>query len=82
MGTTVQVRAHEVREGDFIPGLDNGYVIEVEHGDDFTYPTRNDYASRVSDEMVCITYNDADGGENYLLMLADSRLTINRPDAS
>lgn len=59
------MQASEVRAGDTIPGLDNAYVIDVETTEvsSFTGP----YAFSLG-ELTVITFNDAEGGEGYLIL--------------
>ena len=52
----VTIKAKKVRRGHTIPGLDNAYVIEVEN-------ERSGF-----EEGVRITFNDALGGEGYLIV--------------
>lgn len=60
---TKTVKAKKVREGDFIPGLDNAYVFED--------PERTEYD-------ITILFNDAEGGEGQLVCAHDMPITIQR----
>jgi hypothetical protein len=62
---TKTVKAKKVREGDFLPGLDNGYVFEVEKAADY-------------DLHVVIWYHDVNGDENYITTWPDNQITIRR----
>lgn len=69
----------KVRQGDYLTGLDNGYVIEVDHD-----PVMSSYAghgqyARIGDGLVLVTFNDADGGEGYLLAAPDMPVTVRTP---
>jgi hypothetical protein len=73
--TTIKIAASEIREGDYIPGLDNGYVVEdPEHDPDF----RDRYNMGLGRGKVCITFNTAEEDEAYLLCPPDMPVTINR----
>jgi hypothetical protein len=61
------VKARKVREGDFIPGLDNAYV--------FTAPQESDTNP---DYFVKILFNDQDGDEGCLDVQKDMPITIKR----
>lgn len=66
----VTIKAKKVRRGHSIPGLDNAYVIEVERQDGYmTIPGGySRYTTAASDDIVLITFNDAQGGEGYLMV--------------
>lgn len=74
------IKASQVREGDYIPGLDNGYVIQDPEVNDgyLSYPATSTggYNVAMPSDTVVITYHDADGEECYLLLPSDSRLTV------
>lgn len=74
MKETQQVKAHEVEDGDFIPGLDNAYVFEV----DFSGDLRTQDNVSVTSGMVTITAHDQNGDEITLILPPESRLTISR----
>jgi hypothetical protein len=60
------VKAKRVREGDFLPGLDDGYV--------FTEPVE----SRRGEGYVEIGFHDVDGNENFLDVSTDLLITVER----
>lgn len=60
------IPANLVREGDFIVGLDNGYVIDVES----------------LGVTTVITFNDAEGYENYLILRSDHPVDVRTEDGS
>lgn len=74
MAEQMYVAADEIMVGDFIPGLDNAYVIEVEETDRIV----NEYNISLSRGNVFVTYNDADGDEGYLILTPTTRIEILR----
>ena len=63
--TVKAVKAKKVREEDFLPGLDNGYVVETE---------RAGYGGG----MIRLTFHTAEGEEAYLECPDDMPVTIDR----
>jgi hypothetical protein len=61
---TKEVKAKKVRPGDFVPGLDNAYVVEAEQE---RYDT------------VRITMHDKDGEEVTLICGDDMLVTVRLP---
>lgn len=80
MSTTEKVMASEVTEGDFLPGLDNGYVVEVEEGNGYlSYPlTSTGTIAAMPEDTILITFHDADGNECYLLLPGESMISVKR----
>ena len=79
----IKVKASEVQEGDFLPGLDNGYVIQdPETGDGYlSYPsTGYGMSAAMPADTVVITFHDSQGEENYLLCNPDMEVTVSRGD--
>lgn len=74
MSEQMYVAADEIQVGDFIPGLDNAYVIDVEETDRIV----NEYNISLSRGNVVVTYNDADGDEGYLILTPTTRVEIRR----
>ena len=73
----MKVMADAVMEGDFIPGLDNGYVVTAEEGDvQIALPGDNEYG--LLESVVTITYHDAEGDECYLILNPGSLVTVER----
>lgn len=72
----ITIRAEQVQDGDSIPGLDNAYVIEVEENADI----RGDYNLGLARDKTTITYNDAQGGEGYLILTPDTYVTVERDE--
>lgn len=77
---TMKIPANELREGDFLPGLDNGYVVEVEENNGYlSYPmTSGGYSAAMPDDTVLITFHDAEGNENYLLLAPSCDVEVKR----
>lgn len=75
-GTSLRrIPAQHVREGDFLAGLDNGYVIEAEEEDCRAFSgTYNVSLGR----FVTLTFNTADGDEAYVLLPRDTPVTVAR----
>ena len=74
------IDASEVQEGDFLTGLANGYVVEVEEGNGYlSYPsTGSGYAAAMPEDTILITFHDEEGNENYLLASPSLRLDVSR----
>lgn len=77
---TMKIPANELREGDFLPGLDNGYVVEVEENDGYlSYPGRTGgYSVAMPEDTIVVTFHDAEGSENYLLLAPTCELEVSR----
>lgn len=76
----MKISASEVQEGDFLPGLDNGYVFEVEEGNGYlSYPaTSGGINTAMPEDTILISFHDADGEENFLLANPNMELEVNR----
>ena len=73
---TLKIQADAVQAEDFLPGLDNGYVIEVVENDGYlTYPGAQ---GAMPEDTVIITYHDSQGEECYLLLPPETMLTVER----
>lgn len=72
------IKAKKIRPGHSIPGLDNAYVIESERSNGYTsYPsTSYGQGAALGDDHVIITFNDALGGEGYLILPRDMPVTV------
>lgn len=64
----VEIKAKKVKQGHTIPGLDNAYVIEVERQDGYMSIPGGRYSISAGEDIVLITFNDAQGGEGYLMV--------------
>ena len=69
------IAASELREGDYLTGLDNGYVIDVDDEHDVT---EGRYNARLGEGLLLITYNTSDGDENYLLISPGENVLVGR----
>lgn len=76
----IKVSADGVETGDFLPGLDMGYVIDVENNSSgyFSYPGLNRYPAAMPDDTILITFHDSQGEECYLLVPGDFTITVSR----
>jgi hypothetical protein len=77
---TLKVQADALIEGDYIPGLDNGYVVEVDENDGYlSYPrVGSGMSAALPMDTILVTYHDANGEECYLMLPSESMLTIER----
>lgn len=78
---TLTVPASEVREGDFLPGLDNGYVVDVGDNSDGYLSASTGYSrftTALPGDMIAITFHDAEGNEAYLFLPPSVPLTVQR----
>lgn len=76
-----KIKARHVQEGDFLPGLNNGFVFtDPEPNDGYLSYPRGHYGGgpdvAMPGDTIIITFHDAEGEECYLLMPADSLLTV------
>lgn len=71
----VQVR--DVQEGDFLTGLDNGYVVEVEPDPPVSF-TYSRMATALSGDNVMLTFHTAQGDEAYLIAPEDMPVRVRR----
>jgi hypothetical protein len=78
----MNVQADEVQEGYFLTDLDNGYVVEVEEGGGYLSYPQTSYGQSVAmpDDTVVITFHDANGNENYLLLHPEHPLNVKRDE--
>lgn len=76
----MKIPASELREGDSLTGLDNGYVFEVEEGNGYlSYPsTSYGMAAAMPEDTILVSFHDADGEENYLLLNPECLVEVNR----
>jgi len=58
----------------FLPGLDNGYVIEAEN--DVECSSFTGRYNVMLGTYTVLTFNDQDGNENYALLSPDSMVEI------
>ena len=74
----MQVKMSEVQEGDYLTGLDNGYVVEVEKDPDVSMGVGRGTYAAMGSGMVMLTFHDAEGGEGYLMAAADMPVEVKR----
>ena len=75
---TRKIEARFIREGDFLPGLDNGYVFEdPEENPSLTYGRYN--ASLSGDGIVMVGFHTAEGEEAHLVCPDNMPVTVERP---
>jgi hypothetical protein len=72
------IKAKKVRTGDYLPGLDNGYVFDEPERDPYVV-FDNRFPVNVGSQMVLITFHDNEGNENYLIVGKDMPITVERP---
>ena len=77
MYLNVTHKAENVRNGDFLTDLDNGYVVDVESEPNVSLSSCR-YAHGTGEGMVLITFHDAQGEENYLILRSDHPIEIER----
>lgn len=68
--------ASAVMADDMLPGLDNGYVVEVEASDVSLQVGPGFGMTGLLTDMVVITYHDREGEECYLILPPDSLLEV------
>jgi hypothetical protein len=70
------IKAKKVKPGHTLLGLD-GYVIEVERQDGYlSIPGGGRYNVSAGEDIVLITFNDALGGEGYLMVDKNHPITV------
>lgn len=77
---TIKVNPDQIRIGDFIPGLDNAYVIEVEEQECASFDTHGYHP--LLGTFIVVTYNDAEGDEGYLLLTPGTKVEVTPEDGS
>jgi hypothetical protein len=71
------IPARDVEEGDFLPGLDMGYVFDVDVDEQIRTFTAGE-VNILMGEFTVITFHDQDGDENYLILKGDVPVTVER----
>lgn len=72
-------KAKKIKVGDSLPGLDNGYVIDVEQGSIYASFDERYGTNQGGPDSVLITFHDAQGDEAYLLCKKSMPITVDRP---
>lgn len=75
--STETVDVQDLREGDFLVGLDSGYVFSVDENPDVSMGDGS-YHFNMGDGMVLVTFHDAQGNENYLLLTQGHPVDVRR----
>lgn len=76
---SIKIRAKFVEEGDFLPGLGDGYVFETpECGEGYLSYPRTSYGTPVAmpRDTIIIGFHDAEGEENYILINPEAMVTV------
>lgn len=68
------VRLKDIEEGDFLTGLDNGYVVDVDSAANVSLGLW----SAAPYDYLKITFHDAEGEEQYLIGAPNTRLSAFR----
>lgn len=71
-----ETTALELREGDFLVDLDNGYVFDNESARDEV--CWQGYAGALDASLRLISFHDAEGNENYLILMDDHPIRAGR----
>jgi hypothetical protein len=79
---SVEIKAKKVKRGHTIPGLDNAYVIEVERQDGYlSIPGGSGrYTVAAPEDTILITFNDAQGGEGYLMVDKNHPINVDQAE--
>jgi hypothetical protein len=76
-----EMKAGKIREGDTLPGVGNGYVVDVERSDG-GYTTLNTSGQRydyvIPDGYAVITFHTSEGEEGYLIIPKSERIEVQR----
>lgn len=70
------IPAADVEPGDFLPGLDMGYVFEVETGEVHAFAAGSQ--NILLGTFRTITFHTSDGDEAYLIVPEDMPVTVER----
>lgn len=77
--TTIKAQAQTAQEGDYLPGLDNGYVYEDASGDNVPGYYDGRFVTARSGDTVSVCFHTAEGEEGELLVPGSMPLTIDCP---
>lgn len=79
--TVMTVPASEVQEGDFLPGLGNGYVFEdAESASGKVSMSDGRYSFDVGEGMTLVSFHTAEGDEAFLVVPEDMPVTVERSE--
>lgn len=76
--TTLTVPAGEVAEGDYLPGLDNGYVFEPATDEDVPPYYDGTFVIARPESTVAIRFHTANGDEAEVILPDDVPVTVAR----
>lgn len=77
--TTTTVAIQDVREDDFLPGLDRGYVFQdPEPAHEHVAWMGQGFPFELSEDLWLVTFHTRDGEEAYLIGPADMPVTVER----
>lgn len=83
MSTTLTCPAGKIREGDSLPGLDNGYVfMAVEPAADRLSWHSGYQMSAVDAGLVIVSFHTAEGDEAHLVCPENMPVTVDTDDTS
>lgn len=74
----LDIPASEIQTGDFIPGLGDAYVFEVEHDQGVNSFSTRGYDTYLGDNWTVVTFHDAQGEENYMILNPECRVEVQR----
>ena len=77
--STITVDVENLEEGDFLVGLDDGYVFEVD--EDPNISLDSSYNVAIGGDMVLVTFHDALGNENYLVLTRGHPVKVRRGES-
>lgn len=75
------ITASEIQPGDFIPGLGDAYVFDVETNEAgyLSYPrTDGGYDAAMPEDTIVVTFHDHAGNENYMILDPGCRVEVQR----
>lgn len=71
--------ASEVQVGDYLVGLGDGYVIDVDHDVEVgNFDVSDRYNSIIGDGFTVITFNDQEGCESYVILAPANEVEVQR----
>lgn len=73
------IEVSELRAGDMLPGVGNGYVFEVEHEEGVNSFSTRGYDTYLG-EFTVVTFHDAEGDENYMILNPNGFIEVERED--
>ncbi len=74
MADVETINAESVEEGMYLSALGDGYVVDFEEVGEADFRDRHNLG--LARDKVCITFHDANGEENYLLLQPDCPVQV------